>query len=155
MSIHYLHGDATKPIGTGKKAIVHVCNDIGAWGAGFVLAVSKKWSKPEAQYRMWAKSKINFQLGFVQPVFVESDIVVINMIGQSGVRGIGNAIPLKYDALYTCLAKVAQYCKLNNMSVHMPRIGCGLAGGDWNKVEEIINQTLIAENLDVFVYDFD
>ena len=23
-------------------------------------------------------------------------------------------------------------------TVHMPKIGCGLAGGDWNKVEEIV-----------------
>jgi hypothetical protein len=37
----------------------------------------------------------------------------------------------------------------------MPRIGCGLAGGDWNKVEAIINKTLISNGLEVFVYDFD
>jgi O-acetyl-ADP-ribose deacetylase (regulator of RNase III) len=155
MSIHYLQGDATQPIGDGNKAIIHVCNDIGAWGAGFVLALSKNWSQPEAQYRAWAKTKNNFQLGFVQPVKVAPNITVINMIGQSGIRSVGNMIPLRYDALEICLTKVANYCKRNNMSVHMPRIGCGLAGGDWNKVEEIINQTLIAENLDVFVYDFD
>lgn len=155
MAIHYLKGDATSPIGDGSKAIIHVCNDIGAWGAGFVLALSKKWPQPEAQYRAWAKSKTNFQLGFVQPVKVAENITVINMVGQKGIRSIGNMIPLRYDALETCLAKVAGYCKTNNMSVHMPRIGCGLAGGDWNKVEEIIKNTLIAEGLEVYVYDFD
>ena len=155
MAIHYLQGDATEPIGEGKKAIVHVCNDIGAWGAGFVLALSNKWSQPEAQYRAWAKSKNNFQLGFVQPVRVTEDITVMNMIGQHGIRVAGFNIPLRYDALATCLTKVAGYCKANNMSVHMPRIGCGLAGGRWEKVEEIINNTLLKENLEVYVYDFD
>ena len=155
MAIHYLKGDATSPIGEGNKAIIHVCNDIGAWGAGFVLALSKKWSQPEAQYRAWAKSKVNFQLGFVQPVKVAKDTVVINMIGQKGIRSVGNVIPLRYDALTTCLSKVAKYCDANNMSVHMPRIGCGLAGGSWEKVEEIINDTLLAEELEVYVYDFD
>jgi hypothetical protein len=35
----------------------------------------------------------------------------------------------------------------------MPRIGCGLAGGDWNKIEAIINETLGEKGLDVTVYD--
>jgi O-acetyl-ADP-ribose deacetylase (regulator of RNase III) len=41
--IFYMTGDATAPVGEGQKLIVHVCNDIGAWGAGFVLALSKRW----------------------------------------------------------------------------------------------------------------
>ncbi|MEV6001124.1 Appr-1-p processing protein, partial [Streptomyces griseomycini] len=27
----------------GVKVIAHVCNDIGGWGKGFVLAVSRRW----------------------------------------------------------------------------------------------------------------
>lgn len=155
MAIHYLKGDATEPIGDGMKVIVHVCNDLGAWGAGFVLALSKKWKKPELHYKKWKQSGINFKLGFVQPVVVENDIIVLNMIGQHGLRSMFNLIPLRYDALETCLSKVASYCVSNNASVHMPRIGCGLAGGDWNKVEEIIQKTLLKENLEVYVYDFE
>ena len=33
--------------------IAHVCNDVGGWGSGFVVARSAKWSKPEAAYRRW------------------------------------------------------------------------------------------------------
>jgi hypothetical protein len=33
----------------------------------------------------------------------------------------------------------------------MPRIGCGLAGGTWDKVEPIVLKELAG--LDVFVYD--
>jgi hypothetical protein len=36
MSINFIVGDATTPIGDGLKIIVHVCNDIGGWGRGFV-----------------------------------------------------------------------------------------------------------------------
>jgi O-acetyl-ADP-ribose deacetylase (regulator of RNase III) len=34
--ITYLVGDATALETPGLKIIVHVCNDIGAWGKGFV-----------------------------------------------------------------------------------------------------------------------
>ena len=49
--INYLVGDATRPVGEGVKLIIHCCNDIGAWGAGFVVALSKRWEGPEKCYR--------------------------------------------------------------------------------------------------------
>jgi hypothetical protein len=36
----------------------------------------------------------------------------------------------------------------------MPRIGCGLAGGTWDKIEPLIQSALIKKNIDVTVYDF-
>jgi O-acetyl-ADP-ribose deacetylase (regulator of RNase III) len=51
--ITYLKGDATVPQAKGTKLIVHVCNTLGGWGAGFVLAISKRWEQPEAMYRRW------------------------------------------------------------------------------------------------------
>jgi hypothetical protein len=35
----------------------------------------------------------------------------------------------------------------------MPRIGCGLAGGTWDKIEPIIERTLLAKGIEVVVYD--
>ena len=37
--------------------IVHVCNDIGAWGKGFVMAISNRWPEPESRYRKWHREK--------------------------------------------------------------------------------------------------
>lgn len=44
-TIQYLKGDATNPQVEGNKIITHICNDIGGWGKGFVLAISKRWKK--------------------------------------------------------------------------------------------------------------
>ncbi|WP_253732040.1 hypothetical protein [Listeria monocytogenes] len=41
--ITYLKGDATNPMAKGNKIIAHICNDVGGWGKGFVLAISRKW----------------------------------------------------------------------------------------------------------------
>jgi len=153
-SINYIKGDATNPIGNDKKLIVHICNDIGAWGKGFVLAISKKWKKPEQQYREWFKSKEQFELGEVQFVNINSDLSIANMIGQHQIKRLRGQIPIRYEAVEKCLSKVADYSKGNNFSVHMPRIGCGLAGGDWNIIEQIIQKELIDKNIKVTVYDF-
>ena len=50
--IHYRVGDATAPVADGPKIIAHICNDIGAWGRGFVLAISRRWPEPEKAYNV-------------------------------------------------------------------------------------------------------
>ncbi|GGJ45802.1 hypothetical protein GCM10010121_066360 [Streptomyces brasiliensis] len=58
--IKYVRGDATVPSGKGVKAIAHVCNDVGGWGKGFVLALSRRWPPGTAAARAttsaWARS---------------------------------------------------------------------------------------------------
>jgi len=157
--IEYLIGDATDPQTPGRKIISHICNDVGGWGAGFVLAVSARWSEPETAYRDLHPN--NRTLGLVQFVGVEPDTIVTNMIAQTG-YGNGNrnshrtndsdsTPPIRYDALEVCLKKVADYALTYNTSVHMPRIGCGLGGGKWALVEPIVAKTL--DKIQVFVYD--
>lgn len=54
MDISYVIGDATDPPRDRPGIIAHVCNDIGAWGKGFVLALSRRWKQPEQDFRAWA-----------------------------------------------------------------------------------------------------
>ena len=172
--IHYLKGDATQPVGEGPKILAHICNDIGGWGAGFVVAISKRWPQPEEAYRAWAKGRFRpkpgcaiigpqtFSLGSVQFVTVTEDLAVANMIAQRGYGPRGNDLhrtddhdpngpPIRYDALALCLKGVQSAAEKLDASVHMPRIGCGLAGGRWDQVEPIVSKML--DGLDVYVYD--
>jgi O-acetyl-ADP-ribose deacetylase (regulator of RNase III) len=153
--IQYTKGDATAPQSEENKIIVHICNDIGGWGKGFVMAISKRWKKPENQYREWFKSKNGFELGKVQFVQVEENLWVANLIGQHKINKDenGNA-PIRYDAIEQGLQQVTSFAKENKASIHMPRIGCGLAGGKWEMIELIILTTLSDNNVEVTVYDF-
>ncbi|MEJ2882283.1 macro domain-containing protein [Pedobacter sp. GR22-6] len=153
--ITYINGDATNPAVEGNRIIVHICNDIGAWGKGFVMALSKRWKAPELQYKAWYKSKDNFSLGQVQFVQVEEGLWVANLIGQHKIyRDENGNAPIRYESVLSGLEKVAQFAVDNIATVHMPRIGCGLAGGTWDKIEPLIETTLIGKGIDVTVYDF-
>jgi len=151
--ISYLKGDATDPVGDGNQIICHVCNDIGGWGKGFVMALSKRWQEPEAQYREWHKRGEGFRLGAIQLVRVSPKLEVANMVAQRDIRSINGVPPIRYDALTMCLAELAAYAAKGSASVHMPRIGCGLAGGVWSEVEAMIQATLLAQAVPVYVYD--
>lgn len=155
MTIQYKIGDATSPQADGPCIIVHVCNDIGGWGRGFVVALSNKWKEPEREYREWyrRKSEPSFELGQVQFVEVEAQLWVANMIGQRDTRRRGGRPPVRYEAIREGLGRVADFAHDHSASVHMPRIGCGLAGGDWAEVERLIKDTLCGRSISVTVYD--
>lgn len=51
------------------------------------------------------------------------------MIGQHGIYKDSKGLPpIRYDAVRQCLKEVALFAIDHKASVHMPRIGCGLAG---------------------------
>src|SRR4051794_31137312 len=109
-SITYRKGDATAPATDGTRIICHVCNDIGGWGKGFVLAISRRWREPEAQYRAWHKQgeSAGFRLGAIQLVDVEPELMVANMVAQHGIHPSAGIPPLRYDALRDCLTTLAE-----------------------------------------------
>ncbi|MBM7442509.1 macro domain-containing protein [Streptomyces sp. HB132] len=154
--ITYVQGDATAPQGKGVKLIVHVCNDLGGWGKGFVLAVSRRWPGPEAAYRSWHRERAgnDFGLGAAQFVQVEPNVWVANVVGQRGIRTGSKGVPVRYEAIDEGLRKVAVRAVELGASVHMPRIGCGLAGGTWSKVEPLVTERLVNRGVDVTVYDY-
>ncbi|MFD1935878.1 macro domain-containing protein [Nonomuraea mangrovi] len=151
--LSYVTGDATSPLGEGPKIICHVCNDLGRWGRGFVLALSARWPEPEDGYRAWHRSGEGFALGAVRLVEVEAELWVANMIGQHGVRATEEGPPIRYDALDRCLEALASHAVELGASVHMPRIGAGLAGGSWDLIEPIITRRLVERGIPVTVYD--
>jgi O-acetyl-ADP-ribose deacetylase (regulator of RNase III) len=155
--IRYITGDATAPVGDGPKVIVHVCNDLGKWSKGFVLAISRRWKEPERVYKAAFSATPPPALGQVQFVPVEAAIVVANLIGQHGVatRATTKAPPpVRYEAIREGLARIAEHVPASGESVHMPRIGFGLAGGEWTRIEPLVAETLLVADVDVTVYDF-
>jgi O-acetyl-ADP-ribose deacetylase (regulator of RNase III) len=157
--------DATKPGAAGNKIIAHVANDIGAWGKGFVVAISRRWPEPEREFRRRYKED-GFELGAVQLVQVTPDIWVANMVGQHGIVGrhgirvedgwepASSGPPIRYDAVRRALDTVAEHALRLEASVHMPRIGCGLAGGAWDRIEPLIAEALCAREVRAVIYDY-
>ena len=156
MPITYQIGDATQPAGSGAKVLVHVCNDIGGWGRGFVVAISKRWPEPEQQFRAWYRGGEGipaFALGEVQFVEVPPDLTVANVVGQHGIGTRQKTPPVRYEAIRQGLRTVAAFAAERSASVHMPRIGCGLAGGKWEEIERLVTEELVARGVVVTVYD--
>lgn len=153
-NIKYRVGDATIPYERPNILIAHICNDLGWWGAGFSGALSHRFPITESMYRTEMRQN-PLALGSVQFIRIEhhKHVVVANMIAQHGVyHHISNPHPIRYDALRTALQHVAAYALRNGMSVQMPRIGTGLAGGSWSYIAALIARELLDRGVEVFVF---
>jgi len=160
MTISYTIGDATTPVGEGVKLILHCCNDSGFWNKGFVAALAHSWPMARAAYLAWYRAKPTqavesgpLALGQVQFVQVSQRIWVANLVGQHGIRSLSGQPPIRYNAIRIGLRRVARFCAEKSATVHMPRMGSGLAGGDWAVIEQLLHTEL--ESFDVKVYDLE
>jgi O-acetyl-ADP-ribose deacetylase (regulator of RNase III) len=62
----------------------------------------------------------------------------------------GVARPLDYEALTLCLRKINSIFK--GQRIGLPQIGAGLAGGNWNRIQAIIQQELKDCDVTVVIY---
>ncbi|WP_320940016.1 macro domain-containing protein [Lysinibacillus capsici] len=154
--INYLKGDASLPLEE-HTLIIHVVNILGIWGEGFVLSLSKQFPLTKREYVKWSKDKETFELGEVQFVCVDQQkaTFVANMLAQHGMRknDKDRTTHMDYDVLRLCLRKVARFALKNRLSIQMPKIGSGLAGGDWREIEKIINEELIYYKIKCTVFE--
>ena len=155
--IIHLAGNVTNPTEgpDGIKIIIQCCNDIGAYGAGVSGAISGKWPKVAKEYYKWSENLKTFKLGAVQFIPVEDKIIVANMIGQHRVgTGSNGTPPIRYEAIAECLDKVVEKAIEQNATIHAPRFGAGLAGGDWDKISELIEKHVVSKGKSVYIYDY-
>lgn len=143
--------DVTNPIGDGNKIVAHCCNDKKLMGRGVAKALFMKWPSVRSEYM----DMESHDLGEVGMVCVEPDVIVANMIGQHDIRpDEKGSPPVRYFALRNALETVKENAEAWQASVHIPYLmGCDLAGGRWEVVEEIIEETFAKTGIDVYIYD--
>lgn len=160
-NVEYITGDVTNPIDAPEfetKIIAHCCNNLGVMGAGVAAAISGKWPNVRDEYLLWFDLAERWQMpiegGMVQFIKVEKNIFVANIIGQNGVKAPNNPMPIRYLWIERGMDRVYNFAREMNASVHLPRIGCGLAAGRWDMVEKFCK---FVENppfsFPIFVYD--
>lgn len=153
------------------KLIPHCCNDIDGYGLGFAGAVSRHFPLAKERYHQWFRMKVDiesgkpFRLGQFQTVKVHSHdpysaAYILNMIGQKGTKSPDNPKPVKYGHLFECVKQVGQLLRIytvNNPSDHpieviTVKFGSDLAGGDWNIIEEFVQDNWVLPGVSLTVW---
>ena len=154
-AITFLKGDATIPQVPGRKVIAHVVNDATTnWGGGgFAKALRRAFPAVQEDFKSACQSDRGLlKLGRTRVFDLSDDVSVATMVAQ---RGYGpSARPrIRYEALATCLQTVTRAARDRSASIHMPRIGCGEAGGSWDIVRDLLLASTGSFRVPLFVYD--
>lgn len=131
----------------------HICfhgvNCVGAFSAGIARQIRDTYPIVYKLY-MAKHRKPGWSLGDVQMVRMApneinpSCLYIANMATQHDVNIGGNRkVQVSYQALELCFKKLLEWCHQKRIEyVVGPKIGSGLAGGDWKRIESIINKEL-------------
>ncbi len=120
--------------------ICHQTNYAGIMGAGVALAIKSKLLTQEQyeEYQNFCDMYGSGALGLVQFIQVRDGRYVANLFSQSEFLSQSNTFT-DYEALEKALRTVEIFAREHKLTVALPgRIGCGIAGGSWDRVLSII-----------------
>ena len=155
--LHYIKGDLLEV----KNGIIgHGVNCQGVMGSGVALGIKNKYPSVYEAYRRAVQQSHNKDslLGMVQVISTLPDgvydpkgdtVLVANIFTQNKYGKDGKRY-LDYEALYVGFEKLYKRSVLYDLPLCIPKIGCGLAGGDWGIVSLMIEK---AYPKDVYVYE--
>ena len=136
MSIKIVDGDLFK---TSAEYICHQVNCQGRMGSGIAKIVRSRFPEAFEKYREVC-SKGQARLGLTQYV-LSNGKVIVNMFAQER-YGYDGRRYTSYKAFEMCLEDIHRSLQ-SGSTIAMPyKIGCGLGGGNWDTIYEMIESEL-------------
>lgn len=135
---------------TELKYIAHGVNSQDVMGSGVAKVLFKKYPDVKKRYHEYCNVvEIERRLESVCSTQIQKDgKVIFNMFTQYN-YGYDGKRYVNYAAIVQCLTKIVNQGTVKVLAI--PRIGFGLAGGDWEIVKQLIND-VTQDKLEVWVY---
>lgn len=124
--------------------IVHGCNCQCQMGKGIALSIKQQFPEACAADGLTAKGDIG-KLGSISVAEVkrgERAFFIVNGYTQAHWRGAG--VKADYPAIRAVMREVK--ARFAGLRIGYPKIGAGLAGGDWERIRTIIEDELVGED---------
>lgn len=131
--------------------IIHGCNCFNTMGAGIALQIKRHFPqayRKDQETRPGDKSKLG---QYTCAEFVRTDgstLTIINAYTQYKYGG--KKDHADYGSIETAFRTIKS--DFSGRRIGYPKIGAGLAGGDWPKIKEVISRALEDENHTVVHY---
>ena len=138
--------------------ICHQTNYHGSMGGGVAAAIAENILTDEQykEYEDYCKAAGGTALGTVQFIGCGNGLIVANMFCQDEARARGGtenqADITDYDAMRRCISRVRSMAIIQGKRLYFPhKLGCGIAGGDWETVKFILQDLLAAYPVEAYI----
>lgn len=138
--IKEIYGDVISEGVNAHGMICHQVNYEGVMGAGVAYQIRERLlggGHYDAYKQVCARYE-DRTLGNVFYSNCDNSVIVANMFCQDGFSK-GGSCATDYEAMRRCMEEIREVAEPEGIPIFFPgRIGCGLAGGDWDKVRGMI-----------------
>ena len=135
--------------------ITHGCNCMSNMGAGIAPQMAKAFGVDQYPLESFTRKGDINKLGQIEWLIERDGAIpfVVNSYtqfsyGKNHTDGVSK--PLDYEALTLCMRKINH--RFSGKHIGLPKIGAGLAGGDWNRIKKIIQTELKDMKVSVVIY---
>lgn len=129
------------------KHIAHGVNCQNKMGSGIAKVLFEEYPQVKSSYHEFCSAMpLHRRLGEVQPVDC-GGLTAYNCFTQFN-YGYGGNKYVSYEAIIKCFKTLNMYLKGQELAI--PRIGCGLAGGNWTVVSALINE--VTPDISIYTY---
>jgi len=147
--MRYVNGDLIKKALAGDyDVIVHGCNCFNTMGAGIALQIANQIPIAYTVDKS-TKSGDKSKLGDIS-IAQDGELTIINGYTQFGFRRGERACD--YHAIRSVFKKIKKLLGGKSLKFGIPKIGAGLAGGDWSIIVDIIDGVMGDENIETVIY---
>ncbi len=153
MSVKTVDGDLIKLALTGEfEVIAHGCNCMCHMGAGIAKTIKQVFP---AAYEADCRTEKGSRQKLGTCSFAECEtpvgiVTVVNCYTQYRWGTPHGKVAADYDAIRECMTWIRD--QFHGKRIGLPKIGAGLAGGDWQTISQIIEAELGDEDVTVVEY---
>lgn len=142
----YVKGDL---LSVTSGIIVHGCNAQGVMGSGVAKAIKAKY--PGAYQKYYSE----YLAGLLVPGWISiynptNQLTIVSGITQEYYGRDKNVVYVDYDSLAEVFRKVKSIWP--GVPVHIPKIGAGLANGDWEIISRIIDTIYTDDSVTCYIF---
>lgn len=118
--------------------IAHGCNAQGVMNSGVASLIRYKYPLAYEDYVYHHKYSKDI-LGTVSSIKVSKSLSIANCVTQRYYGRDPNVVYVSYPSLISCFDTLKNMVSADPKPLHIPKIGAGLANGNWQIIESIIN----------------
>lgn len=155
MTINHIYGDILR---ADTHLLLHQVNCQGVMGSGLAKQIKEKYPEVYNSYKLFCNTNSSKQLlGKTLPVLTvpnpeQKALAVVNLFAQEFYGRDGKCYT-DYDALETSLTEIKRYTAYKKIAIPY-KMGCGLGGGDWDKVYNIIKKVFKDTDFKITIYQY-
>lgn len=149
--LKYIEGDL---LTSDCTVIMHQANCLKVMGAGIAKSISNLYPEASLADKQLKLNSLE-RFGKYSFAITNNGVTIVNLYGQ---LSIGPGLQTNYEKLESAIDSFLTFAKnedsnINTNKVGVPyKIGCGLAGGNWDVVKNTLDKLSEKHKVDIHIY---